>query len=160
MSDPIAPARFHELGWRVLAYAACTHFRTGSLAEGLKLAAAIGTLSETSSQRPDIDIRASGVTVRLKVNERGELSEADVESHDEFVGPAYGAATPAGLAAMKLAARTEGLLLDPVYTGKAMAGLIEQARAGLLGPASVVVFIHTGGLPAIFAYKDEILAAL
>jgi D-cysteine desulfhydrase/L-cysteate sulfo-lyase len=89
-----------------------------------------------------------------------ELSEADVESYDDFVGPAYGATTPAGLAAMKLAARTEGLLLDPVYTGKAMSGLIEQARAGLLGPESVVVFIHTGGLPAIFAYKDEILAAL
>jgi 4a-hydroxytetrahydrobiopterin dehydratase len=78
MSDPTAPARFHELGWRVLAYAACTHFRTGSLMEGLRLAEAIGTLAETSSQRPDIDMRSNGVTVRLKVNEKGQLSEADV----------------------------------------------------------------------------------
>ena len=67
---------------------------------------------------------------------------------------------PEALAAIKLAARTEGLLLDPVYTGKAMAGLIDHARAGLFGPDSAVVFIHTGGLPALFAFKDEILADL
>ena len=54
----------------------------------------------------------------------------------------------------------QGLLLDPVYTGKAMAGLIDHARRGLLGKDDSVVFIHTGGLPALFAFKDEILAAL
>jgi D-cysteine desulfhydrase/L-cysteate sulfo-lyase len=88
------------------------------------------------------------------------LGEDDVESHDEYVGAGYGLPTPEALAAIKLAARTEGLLLDPVYTGKAMAGLIDHARRGLLGPESAVVFIHTGGLPAIFAFKDEILADL
>src|SRR3954470_5154779 len=85
------------------------------------------------------------------------LSEADVQSHDEYVGEGYGLPSPEALAAIRLAARTEGLLLDPVYTGKAMAGLIDHARRGLLGPDSVVVFIHTGGLPALFAFKDEIL---
>jgi D-cysteine desulfhydrase/L-cysteate sulfo-lyase len=89
-----------------------------------------------------------------------ELSDTDVESYDDYVGEAYGKPTPAALAAMKLSGRTEGLLLDPVYTGKAMAGLIDHARKGLVGPDSVVVFIHTGGLPAIFAFKNEILAAL
>jgi 1-aminocyclopropane-1-carboxylate deaminase/D-cysteine desulfhydrase-like pyridoxal-dependent ACC family enzyme len=89
-----------------------------------------------------------------------ELSEADVESYDDFVGEAYGKPTAAALEAMKLAGRSEGLLLDPVYTGKAMAGLVDHTQKGLLGPDSVVVFIHTGGLPAIFAFKDEILAAL
>jgi 1-aminocyclopropane-1-carboxylate deaminase/D-cysteine desulfhydrase-like pyridoxal-dependent ACC family enzyme len=88
------------------------------------------------------------------------ITEADVESYDEYVGEAYGTPTPEGLAAIRLAARTEGLLLDPVYTGKAMAGLIDHARRGLLGPESVVVFIHTGGLPALFAFMDEILADL
>jgi 1-aminocyclopropane-1-carboxylate deaminase/D-cysteine desulfhydrase-like pyridoxal-dependent ACC family enzyme len=88
------------------------------------------------------------------------LTEADVESYDEYVGEAYGVPTPEALDAITLAARTEGLLLDPVYTGKAMAGLIDHARRGLLGPDSVVVFIHTGGLPALFAFKDEILAHL
>jgi 4a-hydroxytetrahydrobiopterin dehydratase len=61
-----------------MAYAACTHFRTGSLAEGVALAAAISKLAEASSQRPDVDIRSNGVTVRLKVDDIGELSEGDV----------------------------------------------------------------------------------
>src|SRR5215831_15119229 len=78
MSPTIAQARFHEVGWRVLAYAACTHFRTGSLAEGMALAQAITTLAEASPQRPDLDLRSNGLTVRLMVNERGEMSEADV----------------------------------------------------------------------------------
>ena len=73
---------------------------------------------------------------------------------------AYGEPSPRGLEAMRLAARTEGLILDPVYTGKSMAGLIDHARRGLLGAQSTVVFIHTGGLPAVFAFKDEILASL
>lgn len=74
----MAPARFHEVDWRVLAYAACTHFRTTSLAEGLKLAEAINELAEASTAHPDIDLRSSGVTVRLMTNDAGELSEADL----------------------------------------------------------------------------------
>jgi 1-aminocyclopropane-1-carboxylate deaminase/D-cysteine desulfhydrase-like pyridoxal-dependent ACC family enzyme len=89
-----------------------------------------------------------------------EVTPEDVESYDDYVGEAYGRPSPAGLRAMKLAARTEGLLLDPIYTGKAMAGLADHARRGIVGPDSVVVFIHTGGLPAMFAFKDEVLAAL
>ena len=88
-----------------------------------------------------------------------ELTEADVESYDDYVETAYGAPSPRGLEAMRLAARTEGLILDPIYTAKAMAGLIDHARRGLLGPDSTVVFVHTGGLPAMFAFKEEILAA-
>lgn len=88
------------------------------------------------------------------------LDESDVESYDDYVGAGYGLPTSEALEAIQLAARTEGLLLDPVYTGKAMAGLIDHARRGLLGPESVVVFVHTGGLPALFAFKDEILAGL
>jgi 1-aminocyclopropane-1-carboxylate deaminase/D-cysteine desulfhydrase-like pyridoxal-dependent ACC family enzyme len=88
------------------------------------------------------------------------LSEDDVESYDQYVGADYGVPSPESLAAIKLAARTEGLLLDPVYTGKAMAGLIDHARTGQLGQNDTVVFIHTGGLPALFAFKDENLADL
>jgi D-cysteine desulfhydrase family pyridoxal phosphate-dependent enzyme len=66
-------------------------------------------------------------------------------------GPAYGAPTDETREAMKLAARREGLLLDPVYTGKAMAGLLAACRSGRLAPSDQVVFLHTGGLPALFA---------
>lgn len=95
---------------------------------------------------------ALGWTVDIKPDE--------VESYDDYVGDAYGHPTPAGLEAIALAARTEGLLLDPIYTGKAMAGLIDHARGGRVPAESTVVFIHTGGLPALFAFKDEIVAAL
>jgi 1-aminocyclopropane-1-carboxylate deaminase/D-cysteine desulfhydrase-like pyridoxal-dependent ACC family enzyme len=86
-----------------------------------------------------------------------DLDESDVESHDEYVETAYGEPSPRGLEAMRLAARLEGLLLDPIYTAKAVAGLIDHARRGLLGAEHTVVFVHTGGLPAMFAFKDEIL---
>jgi 1-aminocyclopropane-1-carboxylate deaminase/D-cysteine desulfhydrase-like pyridoxal-dependent ACC family enzyme len=89
-----------------------------------------------------------------------ELDESDVETYDDYVETAYGEASPRGLEAMRLAARTEGLMLDPVYTAKAMAGLIDHARRGRLGKDSTVVFVHTGGLPAMFAFKDEILQSL
>ena len=62
--------------------------------------------------------------------------------------------------AVELTARCEGLLLDPVYTGKAMAGLIDLARGGEWRRDDNVVFLHTGGTPAIFAYEDDLLIYL
>jgi len=73
-----------------------------------------------------------------------------VIDHDRF-GGAYGAQTEETRQAMRLAARSEGLILDPVYTGKAMAGLIAGVAGGGIPIDSRVVFIHTGGLPALFA---------
>ncbi len=67
------------------------------------------------------------------------------------VGDGYGAATDDGREAVLLAARTEGLILDPVYTGKAMAGLIAARRDGRIDPGTPTVFVHTGGMPALFA---------
>ena len=81
---------------------------------------------------------------------------SDFESYAAFVGADYGVVTDGSREAMQLAARQEGLLLDPCYTGKAMAGLIAHIRAGWWGPDDTVVFIHTGGTPALFAYSDEL----
>ncbi len=72
--------------------------------------------------------------------------------HDQ-VGPGYGSPSPEALEAVTLAARLEGLVLDPVYTGKAMAGLLAACRAGRLDPRSRVVFLHSGGMPALFAVR-------
>jgi D-cysteine desulfhydrase/L-cysteate sulfo-lyase len=88
------------------------------------------------------------------------IDEHDVESYDDYVATAYGLPSPGGLEAIELTARFEGVLLDPIYSGKAMAGLIDHARRGRLGSGDTVVFVHTGGLPALFAWKDEILAGL
>ncbi len=76
----------------------------------------------------------------------------DIVVTDEYVGERYGVPTPAGLDAIRLVARTEGILLDPVYTGKAMAGLIDMVRSGQFTPDQTVVFWHTGGQPTLFAY--------
>ncbi len=82
------------------------------------------------------------------------MVESDFCVHDEYVGAEYGDAPPATLEAIRLAARVEGVFLDPVYTGKAFSGLMGEIRKG-----ETVVFVHTGGPPIIFAY-DEVLARL
>ncbi|SDF54046.1 D-cysteine desulfhydrase [Limimonas halophila] len=69
-------------------------------------------------------------------------------------GPAYGIPTDATLAAARMAARTEGLVLDPVYSAKAMAGLLHGLDTGALAGEGAVVFVHTGGLPGLFAYPE------
>ena len=84
------------------------------------------------------------------------VSSDDVDNRGDFVGPGYARSSPESLEAMRLCAETDALLLDPVYTSKAMAGLIAAVRAGELTSDDTVVFLHTGGLPAAFAYADEI----
>ena len=73
-----------------------------------------------------------------------------------YVGEGYARVTPQALDALKLVARQEGLLLDPVYTSKAMAGLIDLARQGQWGQGEHIVFLHTGGMPALWAYETQI----
>ncbi len=63
----------------------------------------------------------------------------------------------AGREAFHLVARSEGVILDPVYTAKAMSGLIGHIREGRLGRDETVVFLHSGGTPAVFAYAEELL---
>ena len=73
---------------------------------------------------------------------------------DDWLGPAYGVPTAEGMEALRLAAASEGYLLDPVYTGKALAGVRGLAQRGELRPEETVVFWHTGGAPALFAFND------
>ncbi len=77
----------------------------------------------------------------------------------DYVGAGYGLIDDAVIDALKLAARTEGLLLDPVYTGKAMKGLIDLARKGAF-EGETVVFLHTGGAQGLFGYHGELEGAL
>ena len=73
---------------------------------------------------------------------------------DRWVGPGYSVPTDEMVEAVRLLARLEGVLLDPVYTGKAMAGLLGLVREGAFGPGERVLFVHTGGSPALYAYQD------
>ena len=79
------------------------------------------------------------------------VQEGDVVVDGSALGGGYGVATPEGQAAIELLARTEGVLADPVYTGKGLSGLLSLVRAGRFAPGESVVFLHTGGAPALFA---------
>jgi 1-aminocyclopropane-1-carboxylate deaminase/D-cysteine desulfhydrase-like pyridoxal-dependent ACC family enzyme len=89
-----------------------------------------------------------------------ELTAADVDVTHDYIGRGYGIPTEAGMEATRLLARTEGILVDPVYTAKALACLIDDIRSGRLTGDDPVVFVHTGGTPALFAYSDELLKAM
>jgi len=82
------------------------------------------------------------------------VTSEDVKLLYDYVGKGHGVLTEEVIDAIKLVAETEGILLDPVYTGKAMVGLIDLVKQGHFGKRENVVFIHTGGLPAIFAYNE------
>lgn len=85
------------------------------------------------------------------------LDPEEITNTDEQVGESYGILTPACVDALKLVATTESIFLDPVYTSKAMAGLIDWARKGKIPADATVVFLHTGGTPALFPYAQHIL---
>ena len=87
---------------------------------------------------------------------RTRLKPDDIQVTEDYVGPGYGVLTPECLEAIRLLARTEGILLDPSYSGKSMAGLIHHIRTGRLQDARNVVFLHTGGTPALFAYNEQL----
>ena len=85
------------------------------------------------------------------------LTAAEIDADESYVEPGYAVPSSAGREALDLLARTEAILLDPVYSAKALAALIADVRSGRYRPGSVVVFIHTGGVPAIFADPSSVL---
>ena len=84
----------------------------------------------------------------------GGISRDAVRADDGYVGPGYGQPTAEMVEAIELTARSEGILLDPVYSGKGMAGLMGLVREGRFGADENIVFVHTGGSAALFAYQD------
>ncbi len=88
------------------------------------------------------------------------FSSTDFDNDRSFVGERYGVPTEAGLEAIRVTAQTEGILLDPVYTGKAMSALFHHVHTGVVGPDEPVIFLHTGGAPALFAYAEDLLQVL
>lgn len=87
-----------------------------------------------------------------------QVKPEDVTLHDQYLAPGYGKLTPAVVEAIRLTAGSEGIFLDPVYTGKSMAALIDQIRRGGIDREESVAFVHTGGVPTLFAYGAELTA--
>jgi 1-aminocyclopropane-1-carboxylate deaminase/D-cysteine desulfhydrase-like pyridoxal-dependent ACC family enzyme len=84
------------------------------------------------------------------------VAPEEIENHDAYIGERYGVVTDGAREALRLVAGTEGIILDPVYSAKAMAGLIDHVRTGRIGRGESVVFVHTGGTPALFAYAADL----
>lgn len=117
------------------------------------------------SVKPDrAEVEEHVCTVANKAAELLELetrlTPEDIDVHDEFVGAGYGIPTAEGMEAMRMAGRLEGLILDPVYTAKALSALISQIRDGSITRDQPAIFVHTGGLPITFAYNDEIMRGI
>jgi D-cysteine desulfhydrase family pyridoxal phosphate-dependent enzyme len=86
-----------------------------------------------------------------------DIAMDEVTIYDDYIGEGYGIITDACIEAIRLVAQTEGILLDPVCTGKAMSGLVDLVRRGYFKSTDTIVFIHTGGIPTLFAYAEEIV---
>ncbi len=130
----------------------------GGLLAGRALFGYPGTIHGVSVRHP-ADAQAS--RIEALANDTLAYLESDarvpgeaVNVADEWVGPGYSIPDERTVEAIRLFAETEGILLDPVYTGKAAAGLIGMVRAGRFEAADNVLFWHTGGSPALFAYRE------
>ena len=106
---------------------------------------------EAELQKPRIELRCAQLAEMF--NETSPLSDSDIAVDDTLLAPYYGKAGPDAIEAIKLCAQTEGLLFDPVYTAKVMAGLIAESRRA---PGQRLLLIHSGGGPGIFAYANDL----
>jgi L-cysteate sulfo-lyase len=111
-------------------------------------------------ERQEANVHKLAQEVADYVGVRGGIPREAVEANCDYIGPGYGQPTEAMGAAVKLLAQLEGVLLDPVYSGKAMAGLIDLIRKGQIGKNETVVFVHTGGAVGLFGYTTFFERAL
>lgn len=143
-------------------FVAAANFTPAGLVLGLKAlgratrVAGICPIRWAGDRAAEVAGIANGAAELLGIPTRVEPS--DVEIDESYIGERYGLVTAEGREALRLVAETEGVFLDPVYSSKAMAGLIDQIRRGRIGAKETVVFLHTGGAPALFAYAEEVMA--
>jgi len=112
---------------------------------------------EARSQHARIARRATEIDIMLDSN---GVKPTDIMVYDTVLAPGYGQMNDQVMAALSYAAQDEAMLLDPVYTGRTMAGLIALVNESVIKPDKRVAFIHTGGLPSVFAYQTDILDGL
>ncbi|HID4048208.1 TPA: D-cysteine desulfhydrase [Pluralibacter gergoviae] len=103
------------------------------------------------AQKPKVVAIQQALAQSLELQAR-----ADITLWDDYFAPGYGTPNEAGMEAVKLLAQLEGILLDPVYTGKAMAGLIDGINQKRFKDEGPILFVHTGGAPALFAYHPHV----
>jgi|SRR5271165_546833 len=117
----------------------------------------IGVRAPRDRQEANVHRLAEATAAHLGL--RGGIRREAVEANCDYVGAGYGVPTPGMIEAVTLLARLEGVLLDPVYSGKGMAGLIDLVRKGMIGADKTVVFLHTGGAVGLFGYRGTFTQA-
>jgi D-cysteine desulfhydrase len=173
-SNPIGALGYVSCAQEILAQAfekgiQFDHLVTASGSGGTHAGILVGMRATASS------IPVTGISVRRPVSEQegligglaadtreflglpSELAEGELKIFDDYVGPGYSIPTEEMAEAVRIFARTEGILLDPVYTGKAAAGLLDLIHKGHFKRGEKVLFLHTGGSPGLYAYQDVIL---
>jgi L-cysteate sulfo-lyase len=108
------------------------------------------------SESREVDIARIACATAARLDLDVSITPEEIDNHDEYIGERYGVVTEGARDALRLLASTEGIILDPVYSAKAMAGLIDHVRTGRIGKGQTVVFLHTGGTPALFAYAADL----
>lgn len=112
-------------------------------------------VSGGESEKREIARRIAGEAAE-RLGRDVRLEDDELITDEGYIGEGYGIPSPAAIEAIRLLARTEAIFLDPVYSAKAMAGLIDHVRRGILRPDETVVFLHTGGAPALFAHTADL----
>ncbi len=156
-------AQSHELGIR-LDHIVCASGSTGTHAglicglvgnNGHIPLTGINVRRTREEQEPNVHKLAQETAAMLGI--AGGIPREAITALDDWVGPGYSLPTPEMVEAVQMLARVEGILLDPVYTGKAMAGLIGLVRRGAFKKGEHVLFVHTGGAPALYAYQPVLV---
>lgn len=120
------------------------------------LGASVNTPADELRSRIGEHIRAAADLLGVKP----PVCADEVHITDAHIGPGYGIPTPDSIEAVRLAASAEGLVFDPVYTGKAWAALAHAVRTGDISPKSTVIFLHTGGAPNLFVHAESIASGI
>jgi L-cysteate sulfo-lyase len=160
MEELMEQARKMNLSFDRIVFASSSGGTQAGLVVGAKATEYKGQVLGISvdEQREDLQRKvaelATATAAHLKLDFRFVPDEIAVNA--DYLGAGYGVMGEPEREAIRLAAQTEGLLLDPVYTGRAFAGLIDLIRKGDIGKNETVLFWHTGGTPALFAYADEL----
>ena len=150
------PSTGLRMCWLALATGGCG--TQAGLVAGAKIHGAPYAILGITVSRPVAEcverIARFAVEAARLVGREIEVRPEEVLVREGFIGAGYGIPTTEGVEAIRLVARTEGVFLDPTYTGKAMAGLIAEIRSGRIGREDTVVFLHTGGEPGLFAHPE------
>jgi D-cysteine desulfhydrase len=163
MEELDSQLRERKLGVDRVVFASSSFGTQAGLCVGAKAIGFTGQLAAIAIDCPRKELQTGVVAIAdatfRRLGLEVSLAPGEVVAYDGYLGAGYAIMGEPEQEAISLLARSEGILLDPVYTGRAMAGLIDLIRKGEFGKDETIVFWHTGGSAALFAYADQLVSA-